>query len=102
MILPQFGSEPAIAVLISGEFAIEVATFLADDMLVAFLIILLASSSLNWGGDFSDKNYSVFDLHRPYLDDIILVSEDGEKMVRERDLIDVWFDSGSMPYAQMH
>ena len=40
MILPQFGSEPAIAVLISGEFAIEVATFLADDMLVAFLTLI--------------------------------------------------------------
>ena len=53
-------------------------------------------------GDFSDKNYSAFDLHRPYLDDIVLVSEDGRKMVREEGLIDVWFDSGSMPYAQLH
>ncbi len=43
-----------------------------------------------------------FDLHRPYVDDIILVSADGEKMFREPDLIDVWFDSGAMPYAQWH
>jgi isoleucyl-tRNA synthetase len=43
-----------------------------------------------------------FDLHRPFVDDIVLVSEKGYKMVREPDLIDVWFDSGSMPYAQLH
>lgn len=42
------------------------------------------------------------DLHRPYIDDVILVSDNGQKMTRELDLIDVWFDSGSMPYAQMH
>lgn len=42
------------------------------------------------------------DLHRPYIDDVILVTDDGEKMMRESDLIDVWFDSGSMPYAQWH
>src|SRR5690606_35099472 len=41
-----------------------------------------------------------FDLHRPYIDDIVLVSDSGKKMYREADLIDVWFDSGSMPYAQ--
>jgi isoleucyl-tRNA synthetase len=52
--------------------------------------------------DMSEKNYTTFDLHRPYLDDIILVSEDGRPMKRELDLIDVWFDSGSMPYAQLH
>ena len=43
-----------------------------------------------------------FDLHRPYVDDIILVSDSGQKMIRELDLIDVWFDSGAMPYAQWH
>lgn len=43
-----------------------------------------------------------FDLHRPYVDDIILVSDKGQKMFRETDLIDVWFDSGAMPYAQLH
>ncbi len=42
------------------------------------------------------------DLHRPYIDEVVLVSEDGERMTRELDLIDVWFDSGSMPYAQWH
>ena len=53
-------------------------------------------------GDFSEENYNTFDLHRPYVDDIILVSEDGTPMTRELDLIDVWFDSGAMPYAQLH
>ena len=53
-------------------------------------------------GDFSKENYNSFDLHRPYVDDIILVNEKGEAMKRELDLIDVWFDSGSMPYAQLH
>ncbi|GAF02020.1 isoleucine--tRNA ligase [Saccharicrinis fermentans] len=53
-------------------------------------------------GDFSKENYEQVDLHRPFVDDIILVSDDGEKMFREPDLIDVWFDSGAMPYAQMH
>ncbi len=53
-------------------------------------------------GDYSKENYSKIDLHRPYVDDIVLVSETGKKMMRELDLIDVWFDSGSMPYAQIH
>ncbi|MGQ1787813.1 isoleucine--tRNA ligase [Saccharicrinis sp. GN24d3] len=53
-------------------------------------------------GDFSKENYDKVDLHRPYVDDIVLVSDKGEKMYREPDLIDVWFDSGAMPYAQMH
>ncbi len=48
------------------------------------------------------KNYESFDLHRPYIDDVVLVSQSGKKMVRETDLIDVWFDSGAMPYAQVH
>ena len=52
--------------------------------------------------NFSDDNYSVFDLHRPFVDEIILTAENGEAMTRELDLIDVWFDSGSMPYAQLH
>ena len=51
--------------------------------------------------NFSD-NYSVFDLHRPFVDEIILTAKNGEAMTRELDLIDVWFDSGSMPYAQLH
>lgn len=52
--------------------------------------------------DMSKENYEKFDLHRPHVDNIILVSESGEPMRRETDLIDVWFDSGSMPYAQFH
>lgn len=52
-------------------------------------------------GDFSKENYEKIDLHRPYVDSFILVSPKGEKMNRESDLIDVWFDSGAMPYAQM-
>ncbi len=50
--------------------------------------------------DMSLENYDRIDLHRPYVDDIFLVSDSGKKMVRESDLIDVWFDSGAMPYAQ--
>ncbi len=53
-------------------------------------------------GEYNKANYDKIDLHRPYVDDIILVSESGKPMKREEDLIDVWFDSGSMPYAQLH
>ena len=53
-------------------------------------------------GDYSQENYDKIDLHRPYVDNIVLVSESGKPMKRESDLIDVWFDSGSMPYAQIH
>ena len=53
-------------------------------------------------GVYTPDNYEKIDLHRPYVDDIILVSESGKPMKRESDLIDVWFDSGSMPYAQIH
>jgi len=53
-------------------------------------------------GDFSKLNYEKIDFHRPYVDEIVLVSSKGAKMVRENDLIDVWFDSGAMPYAQAH
>ncbi len=53
-------------------------------------------------GDMSDENYRQFDLHRPSADEIYLVSASGKKMKRESDLIDVWFDSGAMPYAQWH
>ncbi|UKK52509.1 isoleucine--tRNA ligase [Prevotella sp. E2-28] len=53
-------------------------------------------------GDMSKENYDKIDLHRPYVDYIMLVSESGKPMKRESDLIDVWFDSGSMPYAQIH
>lgn len=53
-------------------------------------------------GDITDDNYHSFDLHRPFVDDIVLVTDDGRPMYREPDLIDVWFDSGAMPYAQYH
>ena len=53
-------------------------------------------------GDMSQDNYNRIDMHRPYVDYIILVSDSGKPMKRESDLIDVWFDSGSMPYAQVH
>lgn len=53
-------------------------------------------------GDYSQANYDKIDLHRPYVDNIILCSKSGKPMKRETDLIDVWFDSGSMPYAQIH
>lgn len=53
-------------------------------------------------GVYTAENYDKIDLHRPYVDDIVLVSDNGAPMKRELDLIDVWFDSGSMPYAQIH
>ena len=53
-------------------------------------------------GDMSQANYDRIDLHRPYVDDIKLVSDKGNVLTRELDLIDVWFDSGAMPYAQIH
>ena len=53
-------------------------------------------------GVYTKENYALIDLHRPYVDDIILASPSGKPMRRELDLIDVWFDSGSMPYAQIH
>ena len=53
-------------------------------------------------GDNSAENYEKFDLHRPFVDEMVLVSPSGKKMLREPDLIDGWFDSGAMPYAQWH
>lgn len=67
------------------------AGFMSENPLAAFV-----------EGDFSADNYNLFDLHRPYVDNIILVGKTGERLTRETDLIDVWFDSGAMPYAQMH
>jgi isoleucyl-tRNA synthetase len=65
---------------------------------------LMMENPLKWftPGDMSEENYSRFDLHRPYIDEIILISESGKAMRRESDLIDVWFDSGAMPFAQHH
>ena len=53
-------------------------------------------------GDMSDQNYNSIDLHKHVVDKIILCSNSGKKMFREPDLIDVWFDSGAMPFAQFH
>lgn len=53
-------------------------------------------------GDYSKDNYAKIDVHRPYVDEIILVDDNNRPMKRESDLIDVWFDSGAMPYAQAH
>jgi len=53
-------------------------------------------------GDMSEENYSKVDIHKHFVDEITLVSSSGKKLHREADLIDVWFDSGSMPYAQLH
>jgi isoleucyl-tRNA synthetase len=53
-------------------------------------------------GDMTDENYDSVDLHRPFVDNVVLVSDTGRPMHRESDLIDVWFDSGAMPYAQVH
>ena len=67
------------------------AGFMSESPLAKFIV-----------NDFSKKNYTHFDLHRPSVDEIILVSKSGKRMYRETDLIDVWFDSGAMPYAQLH
>ena len=53
-------------------------------------------------GEYNKQNYELIDLHKPYVDDIVLVADDGQPMHREPDLIDVWFDSGAMPFAQWH
>ncbi len=53
-------------------------------------------------GVYTKENYDKIDLHRPYVDDIVLTSDSGQPMYRETDLVDVWFDSGAMPYAQLH
>jgi isoleucyl-tRNA synthetase len=53
-------------------------------------------------GDLTEKNYSGFDIHKPFVDEVVLISANGKKLYREPDLIDVWFDSGAMPYAQFH
>ncbi len=65
-------------------------------------IIVARDASSAKGGFSLNFDYKVFDLHKPYIDEIVLVSASGKKMTRESDLIDVWFDSGAMPYAQLH
>ncbi|MGN0282068.1 MAG: isoleucine--tRNA ligase [Prevotella sp.] len=79
---------------------------LYDEIEKAVAAGLMASNPLKDNGfvpgDYSQENYDRIDLHRPYVDNIVLVSKTGKAMKRESDLIDVWFDSGSMPYAQIH
>jgi len=89
-------SEEEICIGSMEEFKAEIekaveAGFMESNPLADFVV-----------GDFSKENYDKFDLHRPFVDDIFLVSSKGKKMTRETDLIDVWFDSGAMPYAQLH
>lgn len=77
---------------------------LYDEIEKAVSVGVMESNPLKAAGfnpdDMSKANYDLIDLHRPYVDNIFLVSDSGRKMIRESDLIDVWFDSGSMPYAQ--
>ena len=77
---------------------------LYDEIEMAVAAGVMACNPLKEKGfspeDMSKENYDKIDLHRPYVDNIFLVSPSGKKMTRETDLIDVWFDSGSMPYAQ--
>jgi isoleucyl-tRNA synthetase len=60
------------------------------------------AAGLMTSNPYVSEDYTQFDLHRPYIDDVVLVSDSGKPMHREPDLIDVWFDSGAMPYAQIH
>ena len=86
------------------EICIGTVAQLYDEIEKAVAAGVMASNPLKEKGfdpkDMSKANYDRIDLHRPYVDNIFLVSPTGRRMVRETDLIDVWFDSGSMPYAQ--
>ncbi len=88
------------------ELAIESVEMLYNEIDKAVAAGVMSSNPLRdkgfVPGDYSAENYDKIDLHRPYVDDIVLVSPSGKPMKRETDLIDVWFDSGSMPYAQIH
>lgn len=88
------------------EKCIDSVAMLYDEIEKAVAAGVMAKNPLKEAGfipgDYSKANYEKIDLHRPYVDDIVLVSENGEPMYREADLIDVWFDSGAMPFAQQH
>lgn len=88
------------------ELCVDSVAMLYDEIEKAVAAGIMASNPLKdkgfIPGDYSKGNYDRIDLHRPYVDDIILVSPSGKPMHRELDLIDVWFDSGAMPYAQRH
>lgn len=74
----------------------------SEEKCIGSLDELKAEINLAVKAGFMDANFEVKDLHKPYVDHVVLVSSNGEKMFREPDLIDVWFDSGAMPYAQWH
>ena len=90
----------------SAEICIESAAQLYDEIEKSVAAGVMKENPLKakgfTPGDYSAENYAKVDFHRPYVDDIVLVAENGTPMYRETDLIDVWFDSGSMPYAQIH
>lgn len=90
----------------SEEICIDSVAMLYDEIEKAVAAGLMKSNPYKdrgfVPGDYSKENYEKIDLHRPYVDDIVLLSASGKPMHRELDLIDVWFDSGSMPYAQIH
>ncbi len=90
----------------SEELCIDSVAMLYDEIEKAVAAGIMTSNPYKERGfvpgDYSKENYEKIDLHRPYVDDIVLVSPSGKPMHRELDLIDVWFDSGSMPYAQIH
>jgi len=90
----------------SAEICIESAAQLYDEIEKSVAAGVMKENPLKAKGfipgDYSAENYAKIDFHRPYVDDIVLVAENGTPMYRETDLIDVWFDSGSMPYAQLH
>ena len=74
----------------------------SEEKCIGSLEELKAEIALAVKAGLMDANFEVKDLHKPYVDHVVLVSSTGEKMLREPDLIDVWFDSGAMPYAQWH
>jgi len=88
------------------EICIDSVAMLYDEIEKAVAAGVMSSNPLKEKGFvpgvYTKSNYALIDLHRPYVDDIVLVSPTGQPMKRELDLIDVWFDSGSMPYAQIH
>jgi isoleucyl-tRNA synthetase len=73
-----------------------------EDLCIGSIAQLTAEIEKSIAAGFMPKGFVLEDMHRPYVDDVILVSATGNKMFREPDLIDVWFDSGAMPYAQWH
>ncbi|MDE5653097.1 MAG: isoleucine--tRNA ligase [Muribaculaceae bacterium] len=99
--LPIWRTEDGTEEIIIGSYA-----QLYDEIEKSVAAGLMASNPLKEKGfvpgDYSKENYDRFDIHRPYVDEIILTSATGRPMKRETDLIDVWFDSGAMPYAQIH